>query len=112
MLVALYAACLALWVGVPLLWLYLGSVIQTATDNVGAAIGGMILGVTVTIGLMLPLLAGITRAYQRARVSRGLDDTGSVPLEAAMTISAVLALAFIVIWFAFLGGATSLLFTG
>jgi len=110
LLVALFAACLALWVGVPLLWLILGSLVQDATDDVGAAIGAMIFGVIATVALMVPLLGAITGAYQRARVRHGLEDTGSFPLEVAMTCSAMLALAFIVIWFAFLGGATSLVF--
>ena len=105
---ALFVACLALWIGTPVLWLYLGSLVQTATENVGAAIGAMIFGVTLTIVLMIPLLAAITRAYQRARVARGHEDTGAFPLEVAMTCSAMLALAFIVIWFLFGGGATSL----
>lgn len=109
---ALLVACLALWIGMPLLWLYLGSLVQDATNNVGAAIGAMIVGVTVTIVLMLPVLAHITSAYQRARVARGLDDTGAFPLEVAMTCSAILALGFITIWFLFGGGATSLVFSG
>jgi Ca2+/Na+ antiporter len=110
LLAALFAGCLALWVGVPLLWLWLGSLVQSATDDVGAAIGAMILGVTVTIGIMLAVLSRITRAYQDARVARGLDDTGGFPLEVAMTVSAMLAVAFIVVWFIFGGGAQPLVF--
>ena len=109
---ALFAACLGLWVGMPVLWLWVGSLVQAATDNVGAAIGAMIFGVTLTIVLMIPVLSALTRAYQRARVSRGLQDTGAFPLEVAMTWSAVLAIAFIAVWFVFLGGgATSQLFS-
>jgi hypothetical protein len=109
---ALFVACLGLWVGMPLLWLYLGSLVQSATENVGAAIGAMIFGVTLTIILMIPLLAALTRAYQRARVARGLEDTGAFPLEAAMTCAAILAIAATAIWFLFGGGATSLVFSG
>jgi heme/copper-type cytochrome/quinol oxidase subunit 2 len=111
LLAALFVACAALWVGVPLLWLYLGSMVQAATDNVGAAIGAMILGVTVSIGMMLPVLAWITRAYQRARVARGRDDTGAFPLEVAMTCAAMLAIAFVAIWFMFGGGAQPFIYT-
>ena len=107
---ALFVACLALWIGMPLLWLYLGSLVQSATENVGAAIGAMIVGVTITVVAMLPLLTALTGAYQRARVTRGLEDTGAFPLEVAMTCSAILAIAFITIWFLFGGGATSMMF--
>lgn len=110
LLALLFTASVGLWVGVPLLWLWLGSQVQAATGNVGAAIGAMILGVTISIALVIPVLGWLTGAYQRSRVARGLEDTGSFPLEVAMTCSAMLAIAFTVIWFAFLGGATSLIF--
>lgn len=108
--VALFAASAALWVGTPLLWLWLGSLVQAATDNVGAAIGAMIFGVAVTIFIMVGVLSAITRAYQRARVARGLEDTGAFPLEVAMTCAAMLAIASTIAWFVFGGGATSQLF--
>lgn len=102
---ALFAVACGMWIGIPLLWLYVGSLVQTATENVGAAIGAMIFGVTVTIALTIPLLGWLNEAYQRARVARGLEHTGSFPLEVCLTLSAIAAFAFIVVWFAFLGGA-------
>lgn len=111
LLVALFTCAAGMWIGIPLLWLWLGSLVQTATDNVGAAIGAMIFGVTLSIALMLPVLAALNGAYQRARIARGLEDTGAFPLEVALTVSAMLALAFIVVWFLFLGGATPTVFT-
>ena len=105
---ALFTVACGMWIGIPALWLYLGSLVQGATENVGAAIGAMIFGVTVTIALTIPLLAWLNNAYQRARVSRGLEDTGSFPLEVCLTISAIAALAFVVVWVAFLGGASTL----
>jgi len=102
---ALFVVACGMWIGIPWLWLYLGSLVQSETDNVGAAIGAMIFGVPVTIALTIPLLGWLNDAYQRARVSRGLEDTGSFPLEVCLTCSAIVAVAFIVVWFAFLGGA-------
>lgn len=110
LLVALLLASLALWIGIPLLWLWVGSLVQTATDDVGAAIGAMIFGVVASIVVMIPVLGSLTRAYQRARVSRGLEDTGGFPLEVAMTCSAMLAIASVVVWFLFLGGARPMVF--
>jgi hypothetical protein len=105
---ALFVVACGMWVGVPVLWLYLGSLVQEATDNVGAAIGAMIFGVTITLALLIPLLGWLNGTYQHARVSRGLEDTGSFPLEVCLTLSAIAAFVFIVIWFVFLGGATGL----
>jgi hypothetical protein len=105
---ALFVVACGMWIGIPVLWLYLGSLVQGETENVGAAIGAMIFGVTVTIALTIPLLGWLNNGYQRARVARGLEDTGSFPLEVCLTISAIAAIVFVVIWFAFLGGATTL----
>lgn len=105
---ALFVVACGMWIGIPVLWLYLGSLVQSATENVGAAIGAMIFGVTVTIALTIPLLGWLNQAYQRARVSRGLEDTGSFPLEVCLTISAIVAVGFTIVWFAFLGGASTL----
>jgi hypothetical protein len=102
---AIFAVACGMWIGIPWLWLYLGSLVQAETDNVGAAIGAMIFGVTLTIALTIPLLGWLNGAYQRARVARGLEDTGSFPLEVCLTLSAFVAIAFIIVWFAFLGGA-------
>ena len=49
MLALMFAGAFALWIGVPLLWLYIGSQVQEATGSVGAAIGVMLVGAVVTI---------------------------------------------------------------
>ena len=43
---------LVLWVGTPLLWLWVGSQIQGATQSLGAALGGCFVGVVVTIAVL------------------------------------------------------------
>ena len=45
LLALLVSASLVLWVGIPVGWLWIGSKIQAATDNLGAAVGAMFLGV-------------------------------------------------------------------
>lgn len=105
LLALLVFASFGLWVGVPLAWLWIGSQVQAATDNVGAAIGAMLFGVTVTLALLIPLLGSLTRAYQRSRVARGLEDTGTFPLEVTLVCTAVVAALAVAVWFLFQGGA-------
>src|SRR5918997_4002496 len=99
MLAVMFAGALALWVGVPLLWLYIGSKIQDATDSVGAALGLMLVGSVLTILLFVPLLGRLNEAYEHLRESRGLDNYGQAPLEAMLVISAVVAVAVLVAYF-------------
>ena len=82
---------LALAAGVPLLWLYLASQIDSA------ALG--VLGAGVTIVAMVPLLSAINRGYQAARVRRGFDDTGNFPLEVTLVCSAFAALVALAVVF-------------
>ena len=99
LLVALVVACVGLWIGVPLAWLWIGSQVQGATDNVGAAIGVMIPGFTVSVIGLMAILGALNRGYQRARVARGHEDTGSFPLETTLVCTAMLSFIAFVVWF-------------
>jgi hypothetical protein len=99
---------LVLWVGAPLLWLWVGSQIEGATASIGASIGAAFLGAVMTIVLVAGLLAKLSNVYRSNRVARGLDDPGHFVLEAVLVISASVALFVFVIWFLFLAGAEPL----
>ena len=43
---------LVLWIGTPLLWLWVGSQVQGATSSLGTALGVSFIGVVATIGLL------------------------------------------------------------
>jgi hypothetical protein len=106
LLALIFVASLVLWVGVPVGWLWIGSKIQVATDNLGAAVGAMLFGAVATVGALVAALGWLTRAYQRSRTARGLEDTGSFPLEVTLVCSACVAmLAFVVWFFGFSGSA-------
>ncbi len=45
----MFMGSLVLWVGTPLLWLWVGSQIQGATESLGTALGAMFVGVIITI---------------------------------------------------------------
>jgi hypothetical protein len=104
-LALLVLAALAMWLGTPVLWLFLGSKIETATGNLGVAVGAMLLGSVLTIIAMAYLLGAITRRYQDARVRRGLEDTGGFPLEVTLVCTAVSAGLGFAVWFFLLAGA-------
>ena len=97
---------LALWVGVPLLWLYLGSQIQTATGSLGLAMLAVIVGVLASIVAVVMGLAWLNEHYARLRAARGLDDHGNVALEAILAISAGIAVAVFGAWFFLFSGAS------
>lgn len=108
MLAMMFAGALALWIGVPLLWLYIGSRVQEATGSVGAAIGLMMVGAVVTIGVMVMLLARLNEAYEHVREARGLENYGQVPLESVLVVSATVAIVLFGIWFFFFAGTSPL----
>ena len=99
---------LALWVGVPLGWLYLGSLVQASTGSLGAAMAVMMVGVLVSIFVIVSLLGWVNHRHSHLRVARGLDDHGQTALEAVMTVSAGVAIVGFGAWFFLFSGASPL----
>jgi hypothetical protein len=108
LLLLMFAGSLGLWVGVPLLWLYVGGRVQGATQSLGAAVGVALLGLVVSIVLAMPVLHWLARMHNAAREARGLEDLGWAPLEGVMAVSATVALVAFLVWFFFLSGAEPL----
>ena len=102
----MFIGSLGLWVGTPLLWLWVGSQIQGATQSLGAALAATFLGVVLTVTVVASLLARLSDVYRSNCLARGLDDPGHVVLEGVLVVSAGLTLAVFVIWFFFLAGAS------
>jgi uncharacterized membrane protein YhaH (DUF805 family) len=102
----MFIGSLVLWIGTPLLWLWVGSQIQGATSSLGAALGSMFIGVIVTIAALASLLAKLSNIYRANRRARGLDDTGHYVLESVLVVSAGFTLAAFVIWFFFFAGTS------
>jgi hypothetical protein len=101
----MFIGSLVLWVGTPLLWLWIGSQIQGATSSLGAALGSSFIGVVLTIGLVASVLGKLSDVYRANCRARGLADPGHVVLESVLVVSAALTLAGFVIWFFFFAGA-------
>jgi hypothetical protein len=104
-LVALmFAGSLGLWVGLPLLWLWVGGQVQGATDSLGAAVAVAMVGVVASLALVVPLLGWLNDRYRQLRMARGHDDTGPLVLEIVVATSAGIALVLFVAWLLLFSG--------
>jgi hypothetical protein len=95
-----------LWVGTPLLWLWIGSQVQGSTQSLGAALGTMFFGVILTVTVIAALLGKLSNTYRANCVARGLEDPGHVVLEGVLVISAGLTVVVFAVWFLFFAGAS------
>jgi hypothetical protein len=103
---------LGLWVGTPLLWLWVGSQVEGATQSLGSALAVMFIGVIVSIGLLALVLGKLSDVYRCNRLARGDGDPGHAVLEAVLVLSAGLTLVGFVVWFFFFAGASPVPFGG
>ena len=101
----MFVGSLGLWVGAPVLWLWIGGRVQGSTGSVGAAIAVILVGFVATVFLAVPVLGWLSRRHAEARAARGLDDLGRAALEGVMVVSATIAAVVFAIWFFFLAGA-------
>jgi len=104
LLLMMLGAGLVLWIGVPVLWLYIGSQIQGSTGSVGTALGVMMVGVVVSIIAIVPVLGWLNRKHLELREARGLDTHGATALEAVMTVSVAIAVVAFSVWFFVIAG--------
>ena len=102
----MFIGSLVLWVGTPLLWLWVGGQIQGATNSLGSALAAAFLGVVLTVTVLASVLSRLSEIYRHNCVSRGLGDPGHVMLEGVLVVSAGLTVAAFVIWFFFLAGTS------
>ncbi len=102
----MFIGSLVLWIGTPLLWLWVGSQIQGATSSLGAALGAMFVGVIATIAVLASILAKLSNVYRANCRSRGLADPGHFVLEGVLVVSAGVTIVAFILWF-FLFAGTS-----
>ena len=95
-----------LWIGVPLGWLYLGSLVQGETGSLGAALAVMMVGTIASILAMVAVLAWLNRKHADLRRARGREHGGQTALEAVMTVSAGVALVAFGAWFLLFAGSS------
>jgi hypothetical protein len=102
----MFIGSLVLWVGTPVLWLWIGSQIQGATASLGTALGAMFIGVIATIVLVASVLSKLSDFYRANCRARGLDDPGHFVLESVLVVSAGLTIVAFVVWFFLFAGAS------
>ncbi len=102
----MFIGSLVLWIGTPLLWLWIGSQIQGATASLGTALGAMFLGVVATIAFLASILSKLSNVYRANCQARGLGDPGHVVLEGVLVVSAGFTLAAFAVWFFFFAGTS------
>jgi hypothetical protein len=105
-LAIMFIGSLVLWIGAPLMWLWVGSQVQGSTSSVGAALGTAFIGVVATIALLAILLAKLSNVYRANCRARGLADPGHFVLEGVLVVSAGVTIAAFVVWFFFFAGAS------
>src|SRR5437763_7314319 len=67
----MFIGSLVLWIGTPLLWLWVGSQIQGATASLGTALGEMMIGVVATIAVLAERLSKLWYVFSASCVLRG-----------------------------------------
>jgi hypothetical protein len=102
----MFIGSLGLWVGTPLLWLWVGSQIQGATESIGTAIAAMFVGVVLQVMVLGSVLAKLSDVYRANCLARGQSDPGHVVLEGVLVVSAGLTIIVFVIWFFIFAGAS------
>jgi len=105
-LLIMFLGSLGLWLGTPLLWLWIGSQVQGATASLGSALAVMFAGVIASVGAVAVVLAKLSEVYRANCLARGRHDPGHVVLESVLVVSAGCTLVAFVIWFFFIAGAS------
>jgi nitric oxide reductase large subunit len=108
LLAIMFLGGIVLWIGVPVGWLYVGSLVQGSTGSLGTALLVMMVGVVASIAAIVPLLGWLARKHAHVREARGLEDHGLVALEGVLTVSAGIALVGFGVWFFLLSGSSPL----
>ena len=97
---------LVLWLGTPLLWLWIGSQIEGSTDSIGLALLVMGAGVLVTVLVLANLLSRLSQVHRNVTIARGQEDPGHRMLESVMIATAGIAIVVFGVWFLLFAGAS------
>jgi hypothetical protein len=104
----MFIGSLGLWLGTPLVWLWIGSQIQGSTDSVGLALLVMGIGLLITVLVLASLLSRLSQVHRSIAIARGHDDPGHRMLESVMITTAGIAIVVFGVWFLLFAGASPL----
>ncbi len=105
-LLIMFLGSLGLWLGTPLMWLWIGSQVQGATSSLSGALAVMFGGVLASIVLLAVVLAKLSEVYRANCRARGRHDPGHNVLESVLVVSAGLTLVAFAVWFFLFAGAS------
>jgi hypothetical protein len=94
----------AMWVGVPGIWLYIGSQVKGSSDSLGLALLVMAVGALATIIACVKVLGVLNRNWLTEYEELNERRPQRTPLEPVLVISAMVALAVFGVWFLFFAG--------
>jgi uncharacterized membrane protein YbhN (UPF0104 family) len=97
--------CLALWIAVPLGWLWVGSQVQ-ASASLGTALAATMVGVITTVLVLSAVLSWLNRKHAELRESRNLRSSRGGALEPILVTSAGIAALCFAVWFFGFSGAS------
>jgi hypothetical protein len=83
---------LGLWLGTPLLWLWVGAQVQGATDSLSLAVGTMFVGVVVWVLCLAWVLSRLSTVHRENAIAAGHADPGHLMLERVLIVSAAIVL--------------------
>lgn len=101
-----------LWVGVPVLTLWIASRVQAATDSLGAAVAVGMLCAPIAIALVWMLLGWLSDKHRAVRLARGYEDTGHFAVEVVVVVSAVVTLIGFTVWFVLFSASSPIPISG
>ncbi len=102
----MFLGSLGLWLGTPLVWLWIGSQVDGDTSSLSLALLVMGAGVLLTVWAATKLLSALSNRYRKNRIALGLPDPGHGPLEAVLVASAGVATVIFSVWFLLFAGAS------
>ena len=105
LLTIMVTGSIVLWAGTPLLWLWIASQIQGATESMGTSILAGFGGVILTVLAIASVLSRLSDVYCANCRARGLQDPGHSVLETVLIVSAGISIVIFGIWFLFFAGA-------
>jgi heme/copper-type cytochrome/quinol oxidase subunit 2 len=105
LVLVMLAGCLFLWIGVPLVWLWIGSQLE-GSSSLGTALMVTMVGIVISIFVVVSLLSWINEQHARLQELRHREVGGSTALELIMVASAGLAVFLFGIWFFIFAGTS------
>jgi hypothetical protein len=105
LVVLMFTGAVTLWVGVPLVWLWIGSQLQAETGSVGTALGAMMAGLIASVVALTWWLGRLNRRHVELQEQRGRAVTEVGALERVLVLSAAVAVIAFGVWFLIFSGS-------